>query len=47
MICFLLEVNLFFFCYIFFQCLKKAIMLASENHNYWNVLGVISMSKGN
>lgn len=22
-------------------------MLESENHNYWNVLGVISMSKGN
>lgn len=22
-------------------------MLDSENHNYWNVLGVISMSKGN
>lgn len=30
-----------------FQCLKKAIMLESGNHSYWNALGVISMSKGN
>ncbi|KAM7391819.1 hypothetical protein PAMP_022476 [Pampus punctatissimus] len=28
------------------QCLKKAIMMDSENHSYWNSLGVISMSKG-
>uniref|UniRef100_A0A7N8YD15 SKI3 subunit of superkiller complex n=1 Tax=Mastacembelus armatus TaxID=205130 RepID=A0A7N8YD15_9TELE len=28
------------------QCLKKAIMLGSENHSYWNALGVISMNKG-
>lgn len=30
-----------------FQCLKKAIMLESGNHSYWNALGVISMSEGN
>lgn len=30
-----------------FQCLKKAIMMDSGNHSYWNTLGVISMSKGN
>ncbi|XP_044225084.1 tetratricopeptide repeat protein 37 [Thunnus albacares] len=28
------------------QCLKKAIMMDSGNHTYWNSLGVISMSKG-
>uniref|UniRef100_A0A3B4ZEE7 Arylsulfatase family member K n=1 Tax=Stegastes partitus TaxID=144197 RepID=A0A3B4ZEE7_9TELE len=28
------------------QCLKKAIMMDSENHSYWNALGVISMNKG-
>ncbi|CAG00393.1 unnamed protein product [Tetraodon nigroviridis] len=28
------------------ECLKKAIMLDSENYNFWNALGVISMSKG-
>ncbi|KAM3611589.1 uncharacterized protein V6R79_020889 [Siganus canaliculatus] len=28
------------------QCLKKAIMMDSGNHIYWNALGVISMSKG-
>ncbi|XP_015228816.1 PREDICTED: tetratricopeptide repeat protein 37 [Cyprinodon variegatus] len=28
------------------QCLKKAIQMDSENHTYWNALGVISMSKG-
>uniref|UniRef100_A0A672JK50 Tetratricopeptide repeat domain 37 n=1 Tax=Salarias fasciatus TaxID=181472 RepID=A0A672JK50_SALFA len=28
------------------QCLKKAIMMDSGNHSYWNALGVISMSKG-
>ncbi|XP_068617091.1 superkiller complex protein 3 [Brachionichthys hirsutus] len=28
------------------QCLKKAIMMDSGNHGYWNALGVISMSKG-
>ncbi|XP_053180794.1 SKI3 subunit of superkiller complex protein isoform X2 [Scomber japonicus] len=28
------------------QCLKKAIMMDSENHYFWNSLGVISMSKG-
>uniref|UniRef100_A0A8C3GAK6 SKI3 subunit of superkiller complex n=1 Tax=Cyclopterus lumpus TaxID=8103 RepID=A0A8C3GAK6_CYCLU len=27
------------------QCLKKAIMMDSDNHSYWNALGVISMSK--
>lgn len=31
---------------LFSQCLKKAIMLDSGNHSYWNALGVISMSKG-
>lgn len=42
-----------YFWYIFlrdsasFQCLKKAIMMDSENHSFWNALGVISMSKGN
>lgn len=29
------------------QCLKKAIMLESGNHSYWNALGVVSMSEGN
>ncbi|XP_037339604.2 tetratricopeptide repeat protein 37 [Pungitius pungitius] len=28
------------------QCLKKAIMMDSGNHSFWNALGVISMSKG-
>lgn len=28
------------------QCLKKAIMLDSGNHSYWNALGVVAMSKG-
>nr|XP_046243032.1 tetratricopeptide repeat protein 37 isoform X2 [Scatophagus argus] len=28
------------------QCLKKAIMMESGNHSYWNGLGVVSMSKG-
>lgn len=28
------------------QCIKKAIMLDSGDHNYWNALGVISMTKG-
>uniref|UniRef100_A0A8D0CWE5 SKI3 subunit of superkiller complex n=1 Tax=Sander lucioperca TaxID=283035 RepID=A0A8D0CWE5_SANLU len=28
------------------QCLKKAIMMDSGTHSYWNALGVISMSKG-
>ncbi|XP_075895011.1 tetratricopeptide repeat protein 37 [Nelusetta ayraudi] len=28
------------------ECLKKAIMLESGNHSYWNALGVISMSEG-
>ncbi|KAM4576471.1 tetratricopeptide repeat protein 37 [Odontesthes bonariensis] len=28
------------------QCLKKAIMIDSGNHSYWNALGVISMNKG-
>ncbi|KAM9392610.1 superkiller complex protein 3 [Pholidichthys leucotaenia] len=28
------------------QCLKKAIMMDSENHRYWNALGVISVNKG-
>lgn len=28
------------------QCLKKAIMMDSGNHSYWNALGVVSMSKG-
>ncbi|XP_071783567.2 superkiller complex protein 3 [Centroberyx gerrardi] len=28
------------------QCVKKAIMMDSGNHSYWNALGVIAMSKG-
>ncbi|XP_062873563.1 superkiller complex protein 3 [Trichomycterus rosablanca] len=28
------------------QCVKKAVMLDSENHTYWNALGVVSMTKG-
>ncbi|MBN3316771.1 TTC37 protein, partial [Atractosteus spatula] len=28
------------------QCIKKAVMLDSKNHLYWNVLGVVVMSKG-
>ncbi|XP_049619613.1 tetratricopeptide repeat protein 37 [Syngnathus scovelli] len=28
------------------QCLRKAIMMESGNHNYWNALGVINTSKG-
>ncbi|XP_037536593.1 tetratricopeptide repeat protein 37 [Nematolebias whitei] len=28
------------------QCLKKAIKMDSENHGYWNALGVISTNKG-
>ncbi|XP_076021281.1 superkiller complex protein 3 [Genypterus blacodes] len=28
------------------QCLKKAVMMTSGNHSYWNALGVIAMSKG-
>ncbi|XP_061584934.1 tetratricopeptide repeat protein 37 [Cololabis saira] len=28
------------------ECLKKAIMMESGNHSYWNALGVISMNKG-
>uniref|UniRef100_A0A669CVB8 SKI3 subunit of superkiller complex n=1 Tax=Oreochromis niloticus TaxID=8128 RepID=A0A669CVB8_ORENI len=28
------------------QCLKKAIMMDSSNHSYWNALGVVSMNKG-
>ncbi|TRY85691.1 hypothetical protein DNTS_013421 [Danionella cerebrum] len=28
------------------QCVKKAIMLDSESHAYWNALGVVAMSKG-
>ncbi|KAM6965620.1 superkiller complex protein 3 [Aplochiton taeniatus] len=28
------------------QCVKKAIMLDSGHHSYWNALGVIAMSKG-
>ncbi|XP_061842584.1 tetratricopeptide repeat protein 37 [Nerophis lumbriciformis] len=28
------------------QCLKKAIMMDSGNHSYWNALGVINTSKG-
>uniref|UniRef100_A0AAQ4RWZ0 SKI3 subunit of superkiller complex n=1 Tax=Gasterosteus aculeatus aculeatus TaxID=481459 RepID=A0AAQ4RWZ0_GASAC len=28
------------------QCLKKAIMMDSENHSFWNALGVISMMTG-
>uniref|UniRef100_A0A665SX81 Tetratricopeptide repeat domain 37 n=1 Tax=Echeneis naucrates TaxID=173247 RepID=A0A665SX81_ECHNA len=27
-------------------CLKKAIMMESGNHSYWNALGVIAMNKG-
>ncbi|XP_048045136.1 tetratricopeptide repeat protein 37 [Megalobrama amblycephala] len=28
------------------QCVKKAIMLDSANHTYWNALGVVAMAKG-
>uniref|UniRef100_A0A8C9TSJ3 SKI3 subunit of superkiller complex n=1 Tax=Scleropages formosus TaxID=113540 RepID=A0A8C9TSJ3_SCLFO len=28
------------------QCVKKAVMLDSSNHSYWNALGVVAMSKG-
>ncbi|XP_028851542.1 tetratricopeptide repeat protein 37 isoform X2 [Denticeps clupeoides] len=28
------------------QCIKKAVMLDSANHSYWNALGVVSMAKG-
>uniref|UniRef100_A0A8C1D2Y9 SKI3 subunit of superkiller complex n=1 Tax=Cyprinus carpio carpio TaxID=630221 RepID=A0A8C1D2Y9_CYPCA len=28
------------------QCVKKAIMLDSANHTYWNTLGVVAMAKG-
>uniref|UniRef100_A0A8C2J9Z5 Tetratricopeptide repeat domain 37 n=1 Tax=Cyprinus carpio TaxID=7962 RepID=A0A8C2J9Z5_CYPCA len=28
------------------QCVKKAIMLDSANHPYWNTLGVVTMAKG-
>lgn len=28
------------------QCLKKAIMMDSGNHSYWNTLGVVSLNKG-
>ncbi|KAM4707819.1 superkiller complex protein 3 [Discoglossus pictus] len=28
------------------QCIKKAVMMDSGNHLYWNILGVISCSKG-
>ncbi|XP_066567919.1 superkiller complex protein 3 [Amia ocellicauda] len=28
------------------QCVKKAVMLDSRNYFYWNVLGVVAMSKG-
>ncbi len=31
---------------LFWQCVKKAIMLDSANHTYWNALGVVSMAKG-
>lgn len=39
--------SFYFFFTLVLQCLKKAVMLDNENHNYWNALGVISMSKGN
>uniref|UniRef100_A0A3P8YLR4 Tetratricopeptide repeat domain 37 n=1 Tax=Esox lucius TaxID=8010 RepID=A0A3P8YLR4_ESOLU len=29
------------------QCVKKAIMLNSSNHSYWNTLGVVAMSREN
>ncbi|MFT7813636.1 tetratricopeptide repeat protein 37 isoform X1 [Arapaima gigas] len=28
------------------QCVKKAVMLDSRNHSYWNALGVVAMTKG-
>ncbi|XP_076854203.1 tetratricopeptide repeat protein 37 isoform X2 [Brachyhypopomus gauderio] len=28
------------------QCVKKAVMLDSANHTYWNTLGVVAMAKG-
>lgn len=42
--------SLFLEVFFFFwssQCLKKAIMMDSSSHSYWNALGVISMNKGN
>lgn len=43
----MLGVNLLVHLSPLLQCLKKAVMLDSENHNYWNALGVISLSSGN
>ncbi|KAJ8414949.1 hypothetical protein AAFF_G00024720 [Aldrovandia affinis] len=28
------------------QCMKKAVMLDSSKHSYWNALGVLAMSRG-
>ncbi|XP_072521083.1 superkiller complex protein 3 [Salminus brasiliensis] len=28
------------------QCVKKAVMMESGNHTYWNALGVVAMAKG-
>ncbi|XP_073716319.1 superkiller complex protein 3 [Misgurnus anguillicaudatus] len=28
------------------QCVKKAVMLDSSNHTYWNTLGVVALTKG-
>ncbi|KAJ8380559.1 hypothetical protein SKAU_G00013370 [Synaphobranchus kaupii] len=28
------------------QCIKKAVMLDSTKHSYWNTLGMVAMSKG-
>ncbi|KAL2091868.1 hypothetical protein ACEWY4_011666 [Coilia grayii] len=28
------------------QCIKKAVMLDSANHSYWNALGVVAMAPG-
>lgn len=28
------------------QCFKKAVMMDSRNHSFWNALGVVSMNKG-
>ena len=40
-----LENNLFKMIFLS-QCVKKAVMLDSGNHSYWNALGVVAMSKG-
>lgn len=41
------ERGLYLMVFLSLQCLKKAIMMDSSNHSYWNALGVVSMNKGN